>query len=147
MVLESIYVLPRRNPASAPSAPHKISSTAGGSLTIVISTSTCAVVSRGLAPNFAPSPTCSSARSFVRFQTTKGKPAFSRLPAIGVPINPNPINPTVGFISPPFGTDAIYASLDAESSRKFRRWGLARIRGQENLTAGVRGQGADESRV
>src|ERR1700726_3492118 len=101
MVLESIYVLPRRNPASAPSTPHKISSTAGGSLTIVISTSTCAAMSRGFGPNFAPSRTSSSARAFVRFQTTKGNPALNRFPAIGFPISPNPINPTVGFICPP----------------------------------------------
>ena len=50
-----------------------ICSTAGGSLTIVISTSACAATSRGLAPSCAPSCTSSSARAFVRFHTTNRK--------------------------------------------------------------------------
>src|ERR1700751_2569892 len=142
MVLESIYVLPRRKPASAPSAPHKIPSTAGGSLTIVISTSTWDAVSRGFAPNFAPSLTSSSARSFVRFQRSKGNPALSRFPPIGFPINPNPINPTVGFISPPPGTHAIYAWLDAESSRKVWK-SPASGKLHKKLTPGFNGLGVN----
>src|SRR5271156_2240544 len=92
-------MLLRRKPSIAPCAPHKTSSNAGGSLTIVISTSAAAAVSRGFAPSFAPSLTNSSARAAVRFHTTSGNPAFSKLRPIGFPISPSPINPTVGFIS------------------------------------------------
>src|ERR1700689_3606568 len=91
-------MLPRRNPSIAPCAPHSTSSSAGGSLTIVISTSAAAAVSRGFPANFAPSLTSSSARAAVRFHTTSGNPACSKLRPIGLPITPNPINPTVGFI-------------------------------------------------
>src|SRR5580704_9941724 len=91
-------MLPRRKPSIAPCAPHKTSSSAGGSLTIVISTSAATAVSRGFGASFAPSLTSSSARAAVRFQTTSGNPAFRRLRPIGLPISPSPINPTVGFI-------------------------------------------------
>src|SRR5271155_1713324 len=93
-VLESINMLPRRNPSITPFAPQKTSSTAGGSLTIVSSTSLAAATSRGLAPHFAPAAIKSSARLFVRFQTVRGNPAFSQLRPMGLPINPSPINPT-----------------------------------------------------
>src|SRR5580693_3502188 len=91
-------MLPRRKPSIALCAPHNTSSSAGGSLTIEINTSAAAAVSRGFAPSFAPSLTRSSARAAVRFHTTSGNPAFSRLRPIGFPISPSPINPTVGFI-------------------------------------------------
>src|SRR5271155_955055 len=92
-------MLPRRKPSIAPCAPHKTSSSAGGSLTMLISTSAAAAVSRGFAARFAPSLTNSSACAVVRFHTTSGNPAFSRLRPIGLPISPSPINTTAGFIS------------------------------------------------
>src|SRR5579871_4214987 len=97
-VLESISAAPFFNAPITPFLPHSTSSSAGGSLTMVISTSACAAASAGFAARFAPAATRSSAFEAVRFHTTSGNPAFSRFMPIGLPIRPSPINPTVGFI-------------------------------------------------
>src|SRR2546425_8516702 len=90
-------MLPRRRPSSAPLAPQRISSSAGGSLTMVSSTSEDAAASRGEPATFAPCRARSSVLARVRFHTVSGNPAFSRFAPIGLPIKPSPINPTAGF--------------------------------------------------
>src|SRR5712691_2636322 len=90
-------MLPRRRPSSAPLAPQRISSSAGGSLTMVSSTSEDAAASRGEPATFAPCRARSSVLARVRFHTVSGNPAFSRFAPIGLPIRPSPINPTAGF--------------------------------------------------
>ena len=104
-VLESMNRLPRFSASSAPCAPNITSSSAGGSLTMVISTSTCAASSRGFAASFAPSRTRSSAFDFVRFHTTSGNPAFSKLRPMGLPISPSPIRSHSGCHPGSFGSD------------------------------------------
>src|SRR5579859_265361 len=74
----------------------RTSSSAGGSLTIVMRMSAAAATSRGEEASFAPAETKESARDEVRFQTTSGKPALRRLWLMGSPMRPSPINPTVG---------------------------------------------------
>ena len=66
---------------------------------MVMTTSDAAANSRGVAARFAPCATRSSPREAVRFHTVSSWPAFSRLAPIGWPINPNPINPTGGFMA------------------------------------------------
>src|ERR1700687_1513726 len=77
-VLESIYVLPDFNPASAPASlplsPHSTPSSAGGSLTIVSSTSQDAAASFGDPASAPPASTNSLARDAVRFHTVSGCP-------------------------------------------------------------------------
>src|SRR6185312_10474412 len=96
-VLESTSTLPFRRAANAPSL-KRTSSTAGGSLTIVIKTSLRSATSRGFAASFAPPRTKSSALEAVRFQMVRGNPAFNRFWAIGFPIRPSPIKPIDIFI-------------------------------------------------
>src|SRR3990172_7958332 len=96
-VLESTSTLPRRRSPTAPCSPHRICSSAGGSLTMVMSTSAAAAASRGEAAASAPCATNGPTRDAVRFHTVTAKPAFRRLAAIGRPIKPNPMNPTAGF--------------------------------------------------
>src|SRR6202046_5577498 len=97
----------------APFWPHRTASSAGGWLTIVIKMSAFSAVSRGFAPTFASNLASlranSSAFSRVRFHITTGNPALSRFPAMGVPINPSPMNPTVGFIYASADKNRIYA--------------------------------------
>src|SRR5215475_4134916 len=89
------------NAASAaltpPLLPHSTSSSAGGSLTIVISTSASLAASFGDFASFAPAATNSSARDAVRFHTITACPAFTKFIAIGRPIRPSPINPIYAF--------------------------------------------------
>src|SRR5579859_311560 len=84
-----------RAPAPLPDLPQRTSSSAGGSLTIVISTSDAAATSCGEPPSLAPAATRDSAREVVRFQTVRAKPAFKRFRPIGRPIRPSPISPTL----------------------------------------------------
>src|SRR6266404_5396916 len=93
MVLESMYVLPRLSACIAPFEPHKTSSSAGGSLTIVRRKSEAAATSCGDFASFAPAATSSSAREPVRFHTVREYPALIRFLPIGRPIKPSPINP------------------------------------------------------
>src|SRR5258708_39651957 len=97
IVLESTYTLPERRPPSAPSSfpscPQRISSSAGGSLTIVNRMSEAAAASRGVFASFAPAATSSEARDAVRFHTVTEWPALSRFRLIGRPIRPSPIKP------------------------------------------------------
>src|SRR5215471_1836402 len=72
------------------------SSRAGGSLTIVMSTSEAVATSRGDAASFAPAATREPALEAVRFHTTRGNPALRRLWHMGLPMRPRPMKPTVG---------------------------------------------------
>jgi len=74
-------------------APQRISSSAGGSLTIVNRMSEAAAASRGVFASFAPAATSSEARDAVRFHTVTEWPALSRFRLIGLPIRPSPIKP------------------------------------------------------
>src|SRR4029077_19922841 len=110
-VLESMYVLPGLSAGSAaasllPSAPQSTSSSAGGSLTIVISTSEAAATSRGDFASVAPAPTNSSARDAVRFHTVTACPALTKFRAIGRPMRPSPITPILAFEPPAESIDA-----------------------------------------
>src|SRR6266700_8268674 len=74
----------------------RTSSSAGGSLTMVMRLSAAAAASLGEAARRAPAATRESARDAVRFHTTSGNPALRRLWPMGRPISPSPIKPTVG---------------------------------------------------
>src|SRR5580658_2021208 len=101
-------MLPERRAGSAASlgetalvfafAPHSTSSRAGGSLTMVISTSAFAAASRGERTSVAPAATSSFARDAVRFQTVRGYPAFNKFMPIGRPIKPRPIKPIFALL-------------------------------------------------
>src|SRR5438552_18175530 len=86
-------LLPRLSACIAPFEPHKTSSSAGGSLTIVRRKSEAAATSCGDFASFAPAATNSSAREAVRFHTVSECPALMRFIPIGRPIKPSPINP------------------------------------------------------
>src|SRR5579863_4410173 len=94
-------MLPGRRAPSAPESapvpepPQSTSSKAGGSLTMVISTSDDAATSRGDLASLAPAATNASARETVRFHTVNLYPAFNRLSPMGPPIKPSPIKPTL----------------------------------------------------
>src|SRR5271169_5239122 len=93
-------MLPGRRDSRAPELwleaepPHRTPSRAGGSLTMVISTSEPAATSWGDLASVAPAATSDSAREAVRFQTVKEYPAFKRFKPMGRPMSPSPINPT-----------------------------------------------------
>src|SRR5438105_12098672 len=86
-------MLPRLTACIAPFEPHKTSSSAGGSLTIVRRKSAAAATSCGDFASFAPVATNSSAREAVRFHTVREYPALMRFMPMGRPIKPSPINP------------------------------------------------------
>src|SRR5437899_1968674 len=86
-------MLPRLTACIAPFEPHKTSSSAGGSLTIVRRKSAAAATSCGDFAGFAPAATNSSAREAVRFHTVREYPALMRFMPMGRPIKPSPINP------------------------------------------------------
>src|SRR3989440_9640731 len=86
-------MLPRLTACIAPFEPHKTSSSAGGSLTIVRRKSAAAATSCGDFAGFAPAATSSSAREAVRFHTVRECPALMRFMPMGRPIKPSPINP------------------------------------------------------
>src|ERR1700733_5687191 len=97
-VLESTSTLPLRNPSRTPSVPQRMLSSAGGSLTMVMTKSEAAATARGDSAQRAPSCKRSSALLAVRFQTVSGNPALSKLRPMGLPISPSPISPTAGFM-------------------------------------------------
>src|SRR2546421_4599812 len=86
-------MLPRLSACMAPFEPHKTSSSAGGSLTMVRRKSEAAATSCGDFASFAPAATRSSAREAVRFHTVREYPALMRFMPMGRPIKPSPINP------------------------------------------------------
>src|ERR1700681_125859 len=77
----------------APLGPQRISSRAGGSLTMVRRKSEAAATSCGDLASLAPAATSSSAREAVRFQTVREYPALMRYMLMGRPIRPRPMSP------------------------------------------------------
>src|SRR3984893_9429115 len=135
-VLESMYVQPGFSPARAPeslsSVPQSTLSSAGGSLTMVISTSEAAATSFGDVARIAPIATNSFAREIVRFQTVKEWPAFSRFIPIGWPIKPRPIKPTFALELVADSTELSYRTC-RESDVQVDCTGLARNAGTHLL--------------
>ena len=95
MVLMSITRPPRCMPAAMPSAPSATCSTCCGSGSIVTTISLAAPTSFGLAAAFAPAATRRATASGLRSYTVSAWPPFSTLSAIGPPITPSPMNPTL----------------------------------------------------
>src|ERR1039457_4555983 len=90
-----IHTEPARIASRAPSGPLIVSSTAAPSASIVSTTSAFFAASAGEGARRAPSSTRGAALAAVRFQTDTGKPAASRLRAIGAPMLPVPSTATV----------------------------------------------------
>src|SRR6266568_4107069 len=86
-------MLPRLSACMAPLGPQRISSRAGGSLTMEIRKSAAAATSCGDFASVAPAATSSSAREAVRFLTVREWPALMRFMPMGRPIRPRPMNP------------------------------------------------------
>src|SRR5438105_13903616 len=86
-------MLPRLSACNAPFEPHKTSSSAGGSLTMVRRKSEAAATSCGDFASFAPAATNSSAREAVRFHTVSECPPLLRFIPIARPTKPSPLNP------------------------------------------------------
>src|SRR2546425_7459705 len=101
----------------APVGPHKTSSRAGGSLTIVRRKSQAAATSCGDFASLAPAATSSSAREAVRFQTVRAKPALMRFIPIGRPIRPRPINPI--FLGPAAGSKRSLLECGGREARRY----------------------------
>src|SRR3989442_15255589 len=95
-------MLPLLIACMAPLGPHRTSSRAGGSLTMVRRNSELAATSCGDFASFAPAATSSSAREPVRFHTVREYPALMRFMPMGRPIKPSPINPI--FLVPAEGS-------------------------------------------
>src|SRR2546423_8281073 len=100
-------MLPRLTACIAPFEPHKTSSSAGGSLTIVRRKSQAAATSCGDFASLAPAATSSSAREAVRFHTVREYPALMRFIPIGRPIRPSPINPIFFLLADDSKTDLL----------------------------------------
>ena len=73
-------------PDSAPSCPKRTDSTAGGSDSIVITTSAPRAASAGDDATRAPAEASGAARSDVRFHTVTSRPAATNRCAIGAPM-------------------------------------------------------------
>src|SRR5438552_16275084 len=121
-------MLPRLSACNAPFEPHKTSSSAGGSLTMVRGKSEAPANSCGDFASFAPEATNSTAREAVRFHTVSECPALMRFIPIGRPIKPSPINPIF---------------LLAEDSKG----GLLELAGAKRACAFLKKRGHDCSRI
>src|SRR5579863_536895 len=93
-----MWTPPAPNRAASPPSPTTTLSTASSSASIVIATPPVTATSAAIAVAVAPRAVNAAAFAAVRFQTRSLKPPTSRLPAIGVPIAPNPMKPTSSFI-------------------------------------------------
>ena len=80
-----------------PSGPSSTASTSGESGTIVMTTPQARPTSAGEAASVAPSAARASMAGRLRLNTVTAKPAFSRFEAMGLPISPSPITPTVSM--------------------------------------------------
>src|SRR6266478_4726816 len=108
-------MLPRLSACMAPFEPHKTSSSAGGSLTIVRRKSEAAATSCGDFASFAPAATSSSAREPVRFHTVREYPALMRFMPMGRPIKPSPTNPI--FLVPAEGSKGGLLEIGGRNGR------------------------------
>ncbi len=95
IVLMSISSVPGFAAVQTPSGPSSTASTSGESGTIVTTTSLARPTSAGEAATVAPSAARASMAGRLRLNTVTAKPAFSRFEAMGLPIRPSPITPTV----------------------------------------------------
>ena len=91
--LMSITREPSETPSITPPAPTRTCSTSAVSGSIVIVTSLPAATDAGPSARTAPAATTSSTGPWPRECTATGKPAASRLRAIGLPMMPSPMNP------------------------------------------------------
>ena len=98
MVLVSIRIVPGCIALKTPSGPSSTNSTSGESGTIVKIRVARRATSAGDDALRAPAATRSSTGPGLRLLTTRGKPALSRFLAMGRPMRPSPINPTVSII-------------------------------------------------
>jgi hypothetical protein len=99
MVLMSITMVPRWIALKTPFGPSSTSATSGESGTIVMIRVALFATSAGDAARSAPASTTSSTGPWLRLCATTGKPAFNRFFAMGRPISPSPMNPTVSAMS------------------------------------------------
>src|SRR5215203_3073303 len=93
IVLISTTRAPSLTPSSTPSSPASTSSTCGESGSMVMMMSDCSAT---------VAPSSSSAFSRVRLYATRSWPASMRFSAIGLPMIPSPMKPTVSAMSLPF---------------------------------------------
>src|SRR5829696_2179637 len=100
IVLMSTIKAPSSTPSNTPSSPASTSSTCGESGSMVMMMSDCSATSRG--PSATVAPSSSSAFSRVRLYATRSWPASMRFSAIGLPMIPSPMKPTVSAMSLPF---------------------------------------------
>ena len=89
--------LPRRAPSATPCGPNTTSSTAGPSVTHSSTASHCAASSAGDAAELAPASSAGFSRSGVRPQTTTWCPAPISRSAMGFPMSPSPIHPSLAM--------------------------------------------------
>src|SRR5258707_1747893 len=108
-------MLPRLSACMAPLGPQRISSRAGGSLTMEIRKSAAAATSCGDFASVAPAATSSSAREAVRFHTVREWPALMRFMPMGRPIRPRPINPI--FLVPAEGSKGGLLEIGGRNAR------------------------------
>src|SRR4029077_5316598 len=106
---------PRPNPASAPSAPSTVAVTAESSASMETANSAPAQAAAGVGAACAPGT--SRVFAAVRFQTRTSKPAWTRLRAIGRPMEPRPRNATEDI-----GKDLMGGSAGAASGRAHILW-------------------------
>src|SRR6266567_664822 len=111
-------MLLRLSACMAPLGPQRISSRAGGSLTMEIRKSAAAATSCGDFASVAPAATSSSARDAVRFQTVSEWPALMRFMPMGRPIRPRPMNPI--FLGPVEGSKTCLLESGARAAHSFR---------------------------
>ena len=95
IVLESTMTVPVAMAAKTPPGPSRTFSTSGPSGSIVMRTVAALATSAGEPTAVAPSFTSSSTAPRLRLWTTTAKPFLSRLRAMGFPMRPRPMNPTV----------------------------------------------------
>src|ERR1700749_4422614 len=91
-------MLPEDIATRAPSGPSQAAREAASSASIARTTDEFFAACAGLSATTAVVCVNNSAFAFVRFQTVKGKPAFSRFAAMPRPIVPRPNNAIDGFM-------------------------------------------------
>ena len=99
MLLVSIRMVSRWIALNTPSGPSRTSATSGESGSIVTMRVARRATSAGEAAGAAPAATSSSTAAWLRLWTTRLNPLVMRFFAIGRPMTPSPMNPTVSFMS------------------------------------------------
>ena len=99
MLLVSIRMVPGWIALNTPSGPSRTRSTSGESGSIVTMRVARRATSAGDAARAAPAATSSSTGPWLRLWTTRLNPFLMRFLAIGRPMTPSPMNPTVSLMS------------------------------------------------